>query len=145
VHLLRSFCYRADVGLPKADFMRYGTAKGIMSLSKENSTTLWNSVQDSQSPPTSFPFQPTNTSLRRLPELRQNLQHPPQPLHTTQTHPPPNLHSLDPFSHPLTSKLNLCTRQLQNRPNTHPTTNTSARSTNPRIRLESDITEFIPK
>ncbi|KAG9232889.1 autophagy protein Apg5-domain-containing protein [Amylocarpus encephaloides] len=30
----------------EADFVRYGTAKGIMSMSKENSTTLWNSVQD---------------------------------------------------------------------------------------------------
>ncbi|CAG8977420.1 hypothetical protein HYALB_00007752 [Hymenoscyphus albidus] len=30
----------------EADFIRYGTAKGIMSMSKENSTTLWNSVVD---------------------------------------------------------------------------------------------------
>lgn len=31
----------------QADFIRNGTAKGIMSMSKENSTQLWNSVQDS--------------------------------------------------------------------------------------------------
>lgn len=31
----------------EADFVRNGTAKGIMSMSKENSTQLWNSVQDS--------------------------------------------------------------------------------------------------
>ncbi|KAH8795856.1 autophagy protein Apg5-domain-containing protein [Hyaloscypha sp. PMI_1271] len=30
----------------EADFIRNGTAKGIMSMSKENSTQLWNSVQD---------------------------------------------------------------------------------------------------
>lgn len=30
--------------------MRNGTAKGIMSMSKENSTRLWNSVQDSMMP-----------------------------------------------------------------------------------------------
>lgn len=31
----------------QADFLRNGTAKGIMSLSKEHSTQLWNAVQDS--------------------------------------------------------------------------------------------------
>jgi autophagy-related protein 5 len=31
----------------QADFIRNGTAKGIMSMSRENSTELWNSVQDS--------------------------------------------------------------------------------------------------
>jgi autophagy-related protein 5 len=31
----------------QADFIRNGTAKGIMSMSKENSTQLWNSVLDS--------------------------------------------------------------------------------------------------
>ncbi|KAK0106939.1 autophagy protein 5 [Cadophora gregata] len=30
----------------QADFIRNGTAKGIMSMSKDNSTQLWNSVQD---------------------------------------------------------------------------------------------------
>lgn len=30
----------------EADFIRNGTAKGIMSLSKEHSTQLWNAVQD---------------------------------------------------------------------------------------------------
>ena len=30
----------------EADFLRNGTAKGIMSLSKEDSTTLWNAVQE---------------------------------------------------------------------------------------------------
>lgn len=30
----------------EADFIRNGTAKGIMSMSKENSTQLWNAVQD---------------------------------------------------------------------------------------------------
>ena len=30
----------------EADFLRNGTAKGIMSLSKEDSTTLWKAVQD---------------------------------------------------------------------------------------------------
>ncbi|CZS90270.1 probable Autophagy protein 5 [Rhynchosporium agropyri] len=30
----------------EADFIRNGTAKGIMSMSKDNSTQLWNSVQD---------------------------------------------------------------------------------------------------
>lgn len=34
----------------QADFIRNGTAKGIMSMSKENSTQLWNSVQDSTCP-----------------------------------------------------------------------------------------------
>lgn len=33
----------------KADFIRNGTAKGIMSMSKEHSTQLWNAVQDSES------------------------------------------------------------------------------------------------
>ena len=31
----------------EADFLRNGTAKGIMSLSKEDSTQLWNAVQES--------------------------------------------------------------------------------------------------
>ncbi|KAF4633005.1 hypothetical protein G7Y89_g5112 [Cudoniella acicularis] len=35
-----------DAGVKEADFIRYGTAKGIMSMSKDNSTQLWNSVQD---------------------------------------------------------------------------------------------------
>jgi len=30
----------------EADFLRNGTAKGIMSLSKEDSTALWNAVQE---------------------------------------------------------------------------------------------------
>ena len=30
----------------EADFLRNGTAKGIMSLSKDDSTTLWNAVQE---------------------------------------------------------------------------------------------------
>ncbi|KAL3424020.1 autophagy protein Apg5 [Phlyctema vagabunda] len=30
----------------EADFIRNGTSKGIMSMSKENSTRLWNAVQD---------------------------------------------------------------------------------------------------
>ena len=30
----------------EADFLRNGTAKGIMSLSKEDSTQLWNAVQE---------------------------------------------------------------------------------------------------
>lgn len=29
----------------EADFLRNGTAKGIMSLSKDDSTQLWNAVQ----------------------------------------------------------------------------------------------------
>ena len=33
----------------EADFLRNGTAKGIMSLSKEDSTALWNSVQERES------------------------------------------------------------------------------------------------
>lgn len=31
----------------QADFLRNGTAKEIMSMSKEHSTQLWNAVQDS--------------------------------------------------------------------------------------------------
>jgi autophagy-related protein 5 len=34
----------------EADFVRNGNAKQIMSLSKEHSTALWNSVQDSKCP-----------------------------------------------------------------------------------------------
>ncbi|PMD25305.1 hypothetical protein NA56DRAFT_642336 [Hyaloscypha hepaticicola] len=34
----------------EADFIRNGTAKGIMSMSKENSTQLWNAVQDNDFP-----------------------------------------------------------------------------------------------
>ncbi|KAH6674256.1 autophagy protein Apg5-domain-containing protein [Halenospora varia] len=30
----------------EADFIRYGTAQGIMSMSKDDSTQLWNAVQD---------------------------------------------------------------------------------------------------
>ena len=30
----------------EADFLRNGTAKGIMSLSKDDSTQLWNAVQE---------------------------------------------------------------------------------------------------
>ena len=33
----------------QADFLRNGTAKGIMSLSKEDSTKLWKAVQDRMS------------------------------------------------------------------------------------------------
>ena len=33
----------------EADFLRNGTAKGIMSLSKEDSSGLWNAVQESES------------------------------------------------------------------------------------------------
>jgi hypothetical protein len=40
----------------KADFIRNGTAKGIMSMSKEHSTQLWNAVQDSK-----FCFRSFNT------------------------------------------------------------------------------------
>lgn len=35
----------------EADFLRNGTAKGIMSLSKEDSSGLWKSVQDGMIPP----------------------------------------------------------------------------------------------
>jgi hypothetical protein len=34
----------------QADFLRNGTAKEIMSMSKEHSTQLWNAVQDSPFP-----------------------------------------------------------------------------------------------
>ncbi|KAL6716481.1 Autophagy protein 5 [Lecanora helva] len=34
----------------EADFLRNGTAKGIMSLSKEDSTQLWNAVQTRMTP-----------------------------------------------------------------------------------------------
>lgn len=33
----------------QADFLRNGSAKGIMSMSKEHSTQLWNALQDSMS------------------------------------------------------------------------------------------------
>lgn len=33
----------------EADFLRNGTAKGIMSLSKEDSSGLWNAVQEGKS------------------------------------------------------------------------------------------------
>jgi hypothetical protein len=32
----------------QADFVRNGNAKQVMSMSKEDTTTLWNSVQDSE-------------------------------------------------------------------------------------------------
>lgn len=34
----------------EADFLRNGTAKGIMSLSKDDSTQLWNAVQERTTP-----------------------------------------------------------------------------------------------
>lgn len=39
---------RALIQKRQADFVRNGNAKQIMSLSKENTTTLWNSVQNSK-------------------------------------------------------------------------------------------------
>lgn len=33
-------------GVKEADFLRNGTGKGIMALSKEDSTTLWQSVME---------------------------------------------------------------------------------------------------
>jgi len=36
---------KADID--QADFIRNGSAKGIMSMSKEDTTALWNAVQDS--------------------------------------------------------------------------------------------------
>lgn len=36
----------------EADFLRNGTAKGIMSLSKDDSTQLWNAVQQRMGQPT---------------------------------------------------------------------------------------------
>lgn len=44
----------------EADFLRNGTAKGIMSLSKEDSTQLWNSVQKSR---TSTPRSSSNKAI----------------------------------------------------------------------------------
>lgn len=35
----------------EADFVRNGTAKGIMTLSKDDSSGLWNAVQDGKLPP----------------------------------------------------------------------------------------------
>lgn len=39
----------------EADFLRNGTAKGIMSLSKDDSTQLWNAVQERTASIISFP------------------------------------------------------------------------------------------
>ncbi|KHJ34702.1 putative atg5 protein [Erysiphe necator] len=50
----------------EADFVRNGTAKGIMSMSKENSTQLWNSVQDND--------------FRAFHKIHQVLLNPPTPL-----------------------------------------------------------------
>lgn len=47
----------------QADFVRNGTAKGIMSMSKENTTQLWNSVQDSKEAPFLYPKIP-NAALQ---------------------------------------------------------------------------------
>ena len=46
----------------QADFLRYGSAKGIMSMSAENSTALWDAVKDSSLPPW-FPSSSTSPTL----------------------------------------------------------------------------------
>ncbi|RKF60752.1 Autophagy protein 5 [Erysiphe neolycopersici] len=50
----------------EADFIRNGTAKGIMSMSKDDSTQLWNSVQDND--------------FRAFHKIHQMLLNPPTPL-----------------------------------------------------------------
>lgn len=49
-------CSVADVTIAaQADFVRNGNAQQIMSLSKENTTALWNAVQDSTACPSLLP------------------------------------------------------------------------------------------
>lgn len=74
----------------EADFLRNGTAKGIMSLSKEDSSGLWKAVEEGKlSNPSHIP---TNTDKRRPPNLPTNNQHPPNtPNPTLPPHPHPNL------------------------------------------------------
>jgi autophagy-related protein 5 len=52
----------------EADFVRNGTAKGIMSLSKDDSSGLWKAVQDGTSPLPSL----------LLPNFRCKSPHPPE-------------------------------------------------------------------
>jgi autophagy-related protein 5 len=49
----------------EADFLRNGTAKGIMSLSKEDSSGLWKAVQDGM---ISFPFPAHIKNISKSPQ-----------------------------------------------------------------------------
>jgi len=74
----------------QADFIRNGTAKGIMSMSKEHSTQLWNSVQDSKrlslyliclSPlPNIFPNHPLTDDYQTFSRISSILLNPATPL-----------------------------------------------------------------
>src|SRR5436305_675900 len=77
----------------QADFSRNGTAKGIMSLSKSDSTALWHSVQTRTIPGTSI-FPPQLTEKFRRPHGIQ-LDTPKTPKSPRQQ---PSLHTLEDLS-----------------------------------------------
>ncbi|POS86826.1 hypothetical protein EPUL_001023 [Erysiphe pulchra] len=67
----------------EADFIRNGTAKGIMSMSKDDSTQLWNSVQDSKYRLSAFWISSTDfkpDDFRTFHKIHQMLLNPPTPL-----------------------------------------------------------------
>lgn len=77
----------------EADFLRNGTAKGIMTLSKEDSSGLWKAVEESES---IKPTQPKTKLILTTPSrphiLPTNFQHPPPPaIPTLPQRPHPNL------------------------------------------------------
>lgn len=79
----------------KADFIRNSNAKGIMSMSKDHSTQLWNSVKDSITFLLSvLKCKHTNiTPRRRFRYLPQNIYNSPQPRNPAKTHTTSNLPS----------------------------------------------------
>jgi hypothetical protein len=113
-----------------------------MSMSKENSTQLWNSVQDSKLPPPPSALLAIPYVLifhpRRLHCLQQNQQHPPQPRHTTKEHPLASLRAL------LTHRI-LNTWILQSCANTSTSFYPKPRSSDCRIGTEHYLAIALPE